>query len=254
MRFVKMEGLGNDFIVIEGPANPNPHQIGSWCDRRRGIGADGVLEVTPIDRQTVRMRYWNADGGAAEMCGNGLRCVARYAAERGWVDGSAFVVETAVGPRPVHLTAGGSVRVLLGTPMLGSSLEIEGVALHLVDMGNPHAIMWVDEPQTAPVEERGPQIETAAPFPNGINVEFATISGVDQIDLRVWERGVGETLACGTGAAATAYLAHEQGLVGTDISMRLRGGTLRVDLDDQGAWIEGPANTIFEGVLSRPGA
>jgi diaminopimelate epimerase len=250
MRFVKMEGLGNDFIVIEGPIDPSPSQVSSWCDRRRGVGADGLLEVTPIDRQTVRMRYWNADGGEAEMCGNGLRCVARYASERGWVDGSSFVVETAVGPRPVHLTGSGSVKALLGKPVLGSSIEIGDVSLHEVDMGNPHAIIWVDEPQTASVKERGPEIETAAHFPDGTNVEFAAIRGVDQIELRVWERGVGETLACGSGAAATAYLAHKQGLVGSDVSLRLRGGVLRVDLDDQGAWIEGPANTVFEGVLS----
>jgi diaminopimelate epimerase len=250
MRFVKMEGLGNDFVVIEGPSHPTRAQIAAWCDRRRGIGADGVLEVTPIDSASVRMRYWNADGGPAEMCGNGLRCVARYASDRGWVDGDAFVVETAVGPRPVHITSGGSVRVLLGTPALGSSYEIGDLALDVVDMGNPHAITWVDDPETAPVEQAGPEIETAEQFPEGTNVEFATVTAVDQIDIRVWERGVGETLACGTGAAATAYLAHQQGLVGPTVSMRLRGGVLRVDLAAQGAWIEGPANTVFVGELS----
>lgn len=250
MRFVKMEGLGNDFIVIEGPTEPSPSQIGSWCDRRRGIGADGVLEVTPIDARTVRMRYWNADGGEAEMCGNGLRCVARYASDRGWVDGDSFIVETAVGPRPVQLTGPGSIKVLLGTPMLGAPIEMAGKALHVVNMGNPHAVIWVDDPQAASVEEEGSAIGTASYFPNGTNVEFATITGVDQIDLRVWERGVGETLACGTGAAATAYLAYEQGLVGPNVSIRLGGGDLSVDLGDQGAWIEGPANTVFEGVLN----
>ncbi len=250
MKFVKMEGLGNDFVVIEGPAEPSPSEIAAWCDRRRGIGADGVLEVTPIDLHTVRMRYWNADGGAAEMCGNGLRCVARYAADHGWVVGDSFVVETAVGPRPVQLTSGGGVRVLLGTPALGSPVELEEFVLHVVDMGNPHAITWVADPEAAPVEEAGAAIETAPRFPDGTNVEFATVTADDQIAVRVWERGVGETLACGTGAAATAYLAHRQGLVGSSVSMRLRGGDLRVDLTDQGAWIEGPANTVFAGALS----
>ncbi len=244
-----MEGLGNDFIVIEGPADPSPTQMSSWCDRRRGIGADGVLEVTPIDAGTVRMRYWNADGGEAEMCGNGLRCVARYAADRGWVNGDSFTVETAVGPRPVHLTRDG-VRVLLGIPSLGSPHQIGELALHSVDMGNPHAITWVEDPEAAPVEQAGSAIETAAQFPHGTNVEFAAVTDDDQIEVRVWERGVGETLACGTGAAATAFLAHAQGLVGPTVLMRLRGGPLRVDLTDQGAWIEGPANTVFEGVLS----
>ena len=103
MEFVKMEGLGNDFVVIVGPTEPAPEEIAAWCDRRRGIGADGVLEVTPIDRNRVRMRYWNADGGSAEMCGNGLRCVARFAVDRDWVDEASFTVETAVGPRPVQV-------------------------------------------------------------------------------------------------------------------------------------------------------
>lgn len=250
MRFVKMEGLGNDFVVIEGPTDPSRGQIAAWCNRRRGIGADGVLEVTPVDPDTVRMRYWNADGGAAEMCGNGLRCVARYASDRGWVEGDAFVVETAVGPRPVQIMGSESVRVLLGTPALGSSYEIGDLTLDVVDMGNPHAITWVDDPDAAPVEQAGPRVETAEQFPEGTNVEFAAVTAANQIDVRVWERGVGETLACGTGAAATAFLAHQRGMVGPTVSMRLRGGVLRVDLGAQGAWIEGPANTVFAGELS----
>jgi diaminopimelate epimerase len=196
------------------------------------------------------MRYWNADGGEAEMCGNGLRCVARYAVARGWVAGESFVVETAMGPRPVHLTHDGAVRALLGTPSLGSRVEIGELSLHVVDLGNPHAITWVEDPEAAPVEEVGSEIETAPQFPSGTNVEFATVTAADQIQVRVWERGIGETLACGTGAAATAYVAFVQGLVGSTVSIRLRGGILRVDLADQGAWIEGPANTVFAGELS----
>ncbi|MDX2344884.1 MAG: diaminopimelate epimerase [Acidimicrobiia bacterium] len=249
MDFVKMHGLGNDFVVISGPSDPTPEQIASWCDRRRGIGADGVLEVIPIDSRRVRMRYWNADGGLAEMCGNGLRCVARFAADRGLVDADSFVVDTSVGPRPVHLNADGSVRVLLGTPTLGDRLSLDGIELHTVDMGNPHAIHWIPDTVTAAVDTFGPRVETDDAFPNGTNVEFARVSGPDEIDLRVWERGVGETLACGTGAAATAYLAHQQGLVGANVTMHLLGGVLRVDLDDEGAWIEGPAETVFSGSL-----
>ncbi|MCP3996465.1 MAG: diaminopimelate epimerase [bacterium] len=249
MHFVKMQGLGNDFIVIDGPADPTPEQIARWCDRRHGVGADGVLEVTTIDDARVRMRYWNADGGAAELCGNGLRCVARYAADRSLVDSGDFVVETAVGPRRVEVKDDGSVRAFLGTPGSGEDLSVEGVDLHTVDMGNPHAITWVEDVQEVQVQALGPQIECAEPFPAGTNVEFASISGSDEIDLRVWERGVGETLACGTGAAATAFLAHEQGRVGSVVRMRLRGGTLTVELDDDGAWIQGPAETVFSGVV-----
>lgn len=249
MDFVKMEGLGNDFIVIEGPAEPAPEEIASWCDRRRGVGADGVLEVTPIDPDRIRMRYWNADGSSAEMCGNGLRCVARYAVDRSWVDGTRFAVETAVGPRPVEINDDGSARVLLGTPAGGDEVMIGDLLVHTVDLGNPHAIFWVDDPGSAPVESVGPQVETAAVFPEGTNVEFASVVRENLIDLRVWERGVGETLACGTGAAATAFLAHRQGQVGSEVVMRLRGGDLKVYLTEEGAWIEGPANTVFRGVL-----
>ena len=249
MEFVKMEGLGNDFVVIAGPADPYPQEIAEWCDRRRGIGADGVLAVTRLSGTRIRMRYWNADGGAAEMCGNGLRCVARYAYDNGLVDDVSFTVETPVGMRPVHIRPDGSVRAFLGKPSSGRELEIDGRTLHTVEIGNPHAISWVDDPNTAPVREVGPILETADPFPHGTNVEFATISGPNRIDVRVWERGVGETLACGTGAAATAYLAHEQGYVDASVSMRLRGGTLQVDLDDDGVWIEGPANTVYRGEI-----
>jgi diaminopimelate epimerase len=247
MDFVKMQGLGNDFVVISGPADPSVADIVSWCDRRRGIGADGVLEVTPIGESRVRMRYWNADGGVAEMCGNGLRCVARHAADRGLVRSDAFVIETAVGPRPVHLNEDGSVRVFLGVPVAGQDISLNGIELHAVDIGNPHAVHWVADPETAAVSTVGPLVENSAPFPEGTNVEFACVSGPDRIDLRVWERGVGETLACGTGAAATAFVAHQQGVVGPTVAIHLRGGVLRVDLDEHGAWIEGPAETVFGG-------
>lgn len=249
MKFVKMEGLGNDFVVIEGPADPYPQEIAAWCDRRRGVGADGVLEVTRVSETRIRMRYWNADGGDAEMCGNGLRCVARYAYDQGWMEGETFTVETAIGSNPVSVKPDGSVRVFLGVPISGQEVDVDGVLVHTVDIGNPHAISWVDDANTASVKQLGSLVETAAPFPKGTNVEFASISGPNRIDLRVWERGVGETLACGTGAAATAYLAHEQGYVGSSVSVRLRGGMLQVDLDERGAWIEGPANTVFSGEL-----
>ena len=249
MDFVKMQGLGNDFVVIEGPADPSRQDVVSWCDRRRGIGADGVLEVTPLDDARVRMRYWNADGGAAEMCGNGLRCVARYAVDKGFVESQDFVVETAVGSLPVHVNLDGTVRAFIGRAQLGEELAVAGVNLHTVDMGNPHAIQWVEDPDDADVGGVGPLVETAEVFPNDTNVEFASISAPDTIRLRVWERGVGETLACGTGAAATAFLAHQLGKVGRSVAMELNGGTLRVDLTDDGVWIEGPAETVFRGRL-----
>ncbi len=249
MNFTKMQGLGNDFVVVDGPADPSREEIVSWCDRRRGVGADGVLEVSPVDSDRVRMRYWNADGGEVEMCGNGLRCVARYAVERGFVGGPGFLVDTAVGALPVHINEDDTVRVLLGKPSGGEVIEVAGMTMYTVEVGNPHAIQWVDDPDSAPVGSAGPRIETAAPFEHGTNAEFAALTAPDEITLRVWERGVGETLACGTGAAATAYLANQQGLVGNEVLLRLRGGNLNVILDAEGAWIEGPAEFVFSGSL-----
>ena len=249
MNFVKMQGLGNDFVVIDGPSDPLRDEIIAWSDRRRGVGADGVLEVSPLDANRVRMRYWNADGGEVEMCGNGLRCVARYAVDRGMVPGPDFSVETAVGTLPVRIIEGETVRVFLGKASGGDPIEFDDTVLYTVDVGNPHAIQWVDDPNSAPVGTDGPRIERAPRFEQGTNAEFAAVTGPDEITLRVWERGVGETLACGTGAAATAYLARQQGLVGDEVLLRLRGGDLRVILDGDGAWIEGPAEFVFAGSL-----
>jgi diaminopimelate epimerase len=249
MEFVKMQGLGNDFVVVAGPAQLQAEEIRSLCDRRRGIGADGVLEVTPLGVDSVRMRYWNADGSEAEMCGNGLRCVARYAVDRELVESPSFMVETAVGGRPVRVEADGSVDAYLGEARLDGEFEWDGCRLHTVNLGNPHAIQWVDDPAVAPVATVGPEVETAPLFPAGSNAEFAKVVAPNLIQLRVWERGVGETLACGTGAAATAYLAYRQGKVGTEVTMRLLGGDLYVTIEGSGLWIRGPADTVFEGSI-----
>jgi diaminopimelate epimerase len=267
--FVKMEGLGNDFVVVDGPIDVTADDVRRWCDRRRGIGAHGVLEVTPVDGGTVRMRYWNADGGAAEMCGNGLRCVALLAHLRGWVDSPSFVVDTEIGERPVEVRPDGTVRALLGwasgdggftgsspggeeTGLEGGGVEmtavnVHGVDVHRVSVGNPHAVTFVDEQAGAPVGEIGPLVERDPIFPLGTNVEFATVVAPDRIAVRVWERGVGETQACGTGAAATAYAGHRLGLTDAKVIVDLLGGPLLVDLHDDEAWIEGPATVVFTG-------
>jgi diaminopimelate epimerase len=211
MRFTKMEGLGNDFVVLEGPFAPTDQQVRDLCDRRRGVGADGVLVVTRIDDGHVRMQYWNADGSAAELCGNGLRCVAVFAADRGFVEGDTFVIETAVGPRMARLEAG-QVTVELGTVRAAREpSQIEGVVVREV------------------------------------NVEFATVRSRELVEVRVWERGVGETLACGTGAAAVVSATRAEGLTGPDATVRLPGGDLRVHLEQDSAWITGPAVAVFEG-------
>jgi diaminopimelate epimerase len=241
MRFTKMEGLGNDFVVLEGPFAPTDQQVRDLCDRRRGVGADGVLVVTRIDDGHVRMQYWNADGSAAELCGNGLRCVAVFAADRGFVEGDTFVI----GPRMARLEAG-QVTVELGTVRAAREpSQIEGVVVREVNVGNPHAVVRVEDPASAPVGELGSRLEGAVS--DGVNVEFATVRSRELVEVRVWERGVGETLACGTGAAAVVSATRAEGLTGPDATVRLPGGDLRVHLEQDSAWITGPAVAVFEG-------
>jgi len=249
MEFVKMEGLGNDFVVIDGPVSPTPADVAAWCDRRRGIGADGVLAVTPRGGARVQMEYWNADGSPAEMCANGLRCVARYAVDRGLVDTPEFVVDTSAGERPVSVRPDGTVRALVGTfsESGAATYELAGYRLDAVSVGNPHAVAFVDDCYAVPVEAVGPIVEGDEHFPERINVDFATIVSSERIDLRVWERGVGETLACGTGAAATAALAHRRGLTGPRVTVVLPGGPLILQIEGDQVWMEGPASTVFRG-------
>jgi diaminopimelate epimerase len=241
-----MEGLGNDFVVLEGPRAVSSAQVIDWCDRRWGIGADGVLVATPLGGNRVRMEYWNADGSPAEMCGNGLRCVARLAFDRGWVDQEAFTVLTAVGERQARVAD--QVTVQLGVPdEYGDPREIAGQVTRPLTVGNPHAVLFVDDPAAVDVDELGSRLGTDPSFPDGANIEFATVRSPELIELRVWERGVGETLACGSGAAAAAAVAHRMNRVGSTTTVRLPGGDLLVTLDERGAWLTGPANYVFTG-------
>lgn len=244
MHFVKMQGLGNDFVVLDGPVTLTAADVAALCDRRRGVGADGVLTVTG-GQGTVRMEYWNADGSAAEMCGNGLRCVARYAFDRGLSAAAEFVVDTAVGPRRVMV--GETVTVELGPVDVGESTVVDGAEFRCASVGNPHAVTFVDDAGLADVAGVGPRVERDPRFPRGTNVEFVTVEGEAELRLRVWERGVGETLACGTGAAAAAAVAHALGYVEESVAVRLPGGEARIGLRDGVAWLSGPAEYAFEG-------
>jgi diaminopimelate epimerase len=252
VKFLKMEGLGNDFVVLEGPFDVQADQVAAWCNRRRGIGADGVLVVTPLADDRVRMEYWNADGSPAEMCGNGLRCVARLAHDRGWVASDVFTVVTAVGEREARIGAHVTVQVGIPETVGEEAIEVAGVVARAVDVGNPHAVVFVDDPADIAVDELGLRMGTDPVFPNGANIGFAALRGESLIELRVWERGVGETLACGSGAAAAVAVAHRLGRVGPTTTVRLPGGDLVVTLDERGAWLTGPANYVFEGVWRSP--
>ena len=244
-----MEGLGNDFIVIEGPAAVSSAQVQAWCDRRFGIGADGVLVATPMSSDKVGMEYWNADGRHAEMCGNGLRCIAKLAADRDWVAGPSMIIETAVGPLGAEVLDDGRVRALMGHPRVGDPavVEVAGATGHSINVGNPHIVLFVDDPMQSPVSELGPRIERDPMFANGTNVEFVKVESGNRVRMRIWERGVGETMASGTGATAAAYAAAVHRGAQSPIDVLLPGGVLSVELVDNEAWVTGPANTVFVG-------
>ena len=249
MDFLKAEGLGNDFIVFVEPVEMSPDEISRLCERKTGIGADGVLEVGVIDDATIEMRYWNADGGSAEMCGNGLRCVALVAVETGLVPGPSLVVRSAVGEHPATVMPGGIVRAFVGEPhaFRTEELVVAGHTVRPIGVGNPHAVLFVDEITEADVAGIGAAIESDAMFPDGANVEFVEIAEGNRIKVRVWERGVGETLASGTGATAAAFAAREVADLGDGVTVELPGGELLIEFDDAGAWMTGPASIVFRG-------
>jgi diaminopimelate epimerase len=243
MEFTKMQGLGNDFVVLDGPMELDHATVQRLCDRRYGIGADGVLVVTPGN--PLAMGYWNADGSAAEMCGNGLRCVARYAVDRGLVSAERFVVATPSGERTV-MVGDHDVTVELGPIRLEGEVEIEGRSYHLVDVGNPHAVTVVEDPAEADVQGIGPRVDADPRFPDGTNVEFVAVTP-EGVDVRIWERGVGETLACGTGMAAAVAAAAGMGGAEGGVPVRAPGGTGHVEILDGVAWLTGPAEYSFRG-------
>ncbi len=250
MDFVKMEGLGNDFVVVTGPVDLEEATIVRWCDRHFGIGADGVLEVTPLGADRIRMRYWNADGSPAEMCGNGLRCLAALAVERRWVASRSLIVETAMGDSPATVLEDGMVRALVGrVAPAGDPSPVAGHLVHPISVGNPHAVLFVDDPDAAPVETVGPMIEHDPFFPRGANVEFVTPLDAGRIGMRIWERGVGETMASGTGATSAAFAAVSYRGVTPPVTVVLPGGELVIDFDGDQAWMTGPGNVVFEGSI-----
>jgi diaminopimelate epimerase len=240
-----MQGLGNDFIVLDGPEKPDTADVVQLCDRRFGVGADGVLVVSP--GPPVVMDYWNADGSPAEMCGNGLRCVARYAHDKGWAQSSEFEVDTPIGMRKVRVGEG-PIEVEIGPVLIEGQETIGGELYQLVDTGNPHAVCLVDDPGAIDLTIVGPAVAREAGFDTGCNVEVIKVDG-DRVIMRVWERGIGETLACGTGMVAAAAVALE----GRDgqIEVVTLGGSGQVTIEDKNAWLKGPAEYVFEGVVDQ---
>jgi diaminopimelate epimerase len=242
--FTKMQGLGNDFIVVEGPLQVTDEEVARLCDRRFGIGADGILVVTRNDPPW--MEYWNADGSAAEMCGNGLRCVARYVYDRAWVRDRNFSIGTALGVRGARVLEEG-VEVDLGPVEVVGSRVIDGVEYLIVDVGNPHAVAFVDDPDRVDLGGVGRSVQRE--FPEGINVEFAADSG-SFLRMRVWERGVGETLACGTGMVAVVAASESTGGKSGPVEVRAPGGAAVVEIRGGRAWLKGPAEYSFSGSVA----
>jgi diaminopimelate epimerase len=245
-QFTKMQGLGNDFVVLEGPVDVSPEDVVALCDRRFGVGADGVLVVTRGD--PVRMGYWNADGSAAEMCGNGLRCIARYAYDKGWAADRNFAVQTPIGIRGVRVLED-RVEAAMGRPSLDGATTIDGADYRLVDMGNPHAVSFVDDPARVDVVSLGRALQ--AHFPAGVNVEFVSVAADGEVTMRVFERGVGETLACGTGIAAVAAVVASDLAHDAVVTVNVPGGQARVEFRDGVAWLVGPADYSFRGSVGE---
>jgi diaminopimelate epimerase len=285
MKFVKMQGAGNDFILVEASnGNRNWSQMArDMCDRHFGIGGDGLLLVLPSDKANVRMREFNSDGSEAEACGNGLRCAAKYTADRKLTgDGTHQIsIETMAGIRQarLHKSEGGITRiqVSMGKPEFGAKeipvvielghkespatkpildypITIDGreLLLNLVSMGNPHAVyFWQNLVADFPLSQIGPKVEHHKMFPNRVNFEVANILCYQQIEVRVWERGVGETLACGSGACAVAVIAQKRGYAGKEVDIILPGGALSVEWDGVGEVLQGgPAEEVFIGEWS----
>ena len=269
LRFTKMEGLGNDFVVVDATRVPftlSPAEIRRLADRRFGVGCDQVLVVEPAREEAdFRYRIFNADGGEVEQCGNGARCFVVYVREHGLTDRREIRVETAGGPIVPRLEDDGEVTVDMGVPRFGPDeipfvggtgatvepLDVDGtvVTISALSMGNPHAVQVVDDVDTAPVETLGPRIERHPRFPKRVNAGFMQIVDRANIRLRVYERGAGETLACGTGACAAVVAGRRRGLLDERVRVATRGGDLTI------AWaggrapvtMKGPARTVFEG-------
>ena len=281
LTFSKYQGLGNDFILMEGrsgqlPAeirDPDPSWVRRLCDRRFGIGADGlILALPPEGDGELRMRIFNADGSEAEMCGNGIRCLARFLADSdGDGPGRQWPIETPAGLIIPSLQDDGQIRVDMGAPFLDPaavptsltaderglpvgelSLDGDTLALAAVGMGNPHAIVPVEDLDSIPFERWGAQLECHEVFPAKANVHFLKVHGPSQLEIKVWERGAGPTLACGTGACATLVAAVQLGLSDRQATVELPGGPLQIswETSDASVFMTGPAVAVFDGVLN----
>ena len=276
MRFTKMEGLGNDYIYLNCLSRRPPDPAGlavRLSDRHFGVGADGLICVCPGRRGDFAMEMYNADGSRGKMCGNGVRCIAKYVYDHHLTDKTRISLETLAGIKYLDLNIKKgkveTVTVDMGAPILepakipvniskpkavNEPVEIDGKIWHMtcVSMGNPHAVVFVDDTHSLKLNEIGPLFEKHPLFPEQVNTEFVHVIDRHTVDMRVWERGSGETLACGTGACASAVAAILCGRCkeGEDIVVKLRGGDLTIRVEGSRVWMTGEAVTVFEGTVT----
>lgn len=276
MRFTKMHGLGNDYVYVncfcETVENPSEVAI-QISDRHTGIGSDGLILIEPSDKADFFMSMYNSDGSRSEMCGNGIRCVGKYVYDYGLTDKTRISVDTLAGIKYLDLTVEDGkvsmVRVNMGAPILDSkeipvhspldrfinekvNIDDEIYLVTAVSMGNPHAIMFVDNVKTCPLETVGPRMEVHPLFPRRANIEFVQVHSRNEISMRVWERGSGETMACGTGTCATLVACVLNNLTDDKAVVHLLGGDLFIEWnrDENIVYMTGPATTVFDGNIN----
>ncbi len=279
MRFTKMHGCGNDYVYIDGAREKvrqeeKPGLVQRLSDRHFGIGGDGVIFINPSQEADFEMEMYNMDGSRAEMCGNGIRCVAKFVYDRGLTDRTHISIVSCGKIKYLDLTVEdgkvSTVKVNMGSPILtageipviarngedrviGQDIEVDGSIYQMtcVSMGNPHAVVFVEDAAGLDLEKIGPLFENHALFPKRVNTEFVKVLDRDAIEMRVWERGTGETLACGTGACAAAVAGILNGLTNDTVTVKLPGGCLCVQWDRERnlVYMTGPAATVFEGEI-----
>ena len=277
IEFTKMQGTGNDFVVLDCVAHPeylafalNPLYAAKMCDRHYGIGADGLVLVLQSDIADIRMRIINSDGSEAEMCGNGIRCFARFVYEQNIVRKESMTVETLAGVLVPHMILddtgnvtgvevdmGEPILDCAGVPMLGEGqaisvpilVEEQEFIITAVGMGNPHCVTFVDDLSVFPIEYWGPRMEVNSYFPRKTNVEYVQVYNEGEVRMRVWERGAAVTMACGTGSCATAVACVLNGKTGRDVLVHLDGGDLRIRWEEESnhLYMTGPAENVFTG-------
>lgn len=259
MKFTKMHGLGNDYLYVYGEVPENIADLSiRLSERHFGAGSDGMIYICNSDIADFKMRIFNADGSEAMMCGNGIRCVGKYVYDKGYTDKTSLTIETLSGLKYLDLqVVGGKVKSVVvnmgqSVPEEIKTIDVDGEKIDIrpVSMGNPHGVIFVEDIEKAPLTTTGPKIEHHSEFPGGVNVEFVQVMERNRLRMRVWERGSGVTMACGTGACATVMAAISSGYCDydEDVAVVLDGGVLSIKIaQDKTVYMSGPAEFVYEG-------